>query len=203
MTNPELTEIVLLVDRSGSMLAIADDMVGAIRQLLTEQAALPGTCRASIYQFDTGPVETVCEGVPVGEVPDCQLVPRGMTALLDAACTVIDRVGSRLASVPDGERPGRIVFAIITDGHENASREFKREHLLSRVERQTSEYGWQFVYLGANQDAIAEARQYGIVSSMNYVADPSGVPMAAASLSSSIASYRSGATATVEVPQNA
>jgi hypothetical protein len=89
-------------------------------------------------------------------------VPRGTTALLDAIGRTIDELGARLAAMPAADRPGKVIFVIITDGLENASREYTREQVFQRIRHQSDVYGWEFVYLGAKQDAIAAGAQVGI-----------------------------------------
>ena len=108
-------------------------------------------------------------GKPIAEVPPLALEPRGATALLDAIGKTIHETGRRLAALPEAERPERVLFVVISDGQENASTEFSSERILAMTTHQASAYKWEFVYLGANQDAIAEAAKMGIRNAANYV----------------------------------
>jgi hypothetical protein len=156
------TEIVVLLDRSGSMTSIASAMKSGFDELVTAHKQNP-TTRFTLVQFDSGnPYERVYTACPVGEVPALVLEPRGLTPLLDTFCKAIDETGRRLADTPEADRPAKVLFVVITDGEENASRLHTRQDVKVRVEHQTSKYNWQFLYLGANQDAIAEAASFGI-----------------------------------------
>jgi len=157
----DLTDITLVVDRSGSMQSIRDDAQGGINQLLADQAAEPGEALITLVQFDTE-YEFVHRGVPAREVEPYTLVPRGSTALLDAVGRAINETGARLASLPEAERPGLVVFVVSTDGHENSSREFTKDQVRQMIEHQQSVYRWQFTFLGADADAFAEAGGLGI-----------------------------------------
>lgn len=157
----DLTDITLVVDRSGSMESIRTDAEGGVNALIADQAEQPGHALLTLVQFDTE-YEFVHRGVPIGQVPRYRLVPRGSTALLDAIGRAINETGARLAAMPEAERPGLVVFVVMTDGHENASREFSRTVIREMIERQQREYSWQFTFLGADADAFAEAGGMGI-----------------------------------------
>jgi hypothetical protein len=157
----DLTDITLVVDRSGSMEAVREDAEGGVNAFLREQAQQPGEALLTLVQFDTH-YEFVHQGVPVKDAPGYKLVPRGCTALLDAVGRAINETGDRLAKTAETDRPGLVVFVIVTDGHENASREFSKAKVKEMIDRQQSQYHWQFTFLGANQDAFAEAGGMGI-----------------------------------------
>lgn len=157
----DLTDITLVVDRSGSMQSIRDDAQGGIDALIADQAAQPGTALITLVQFDTE-YEIVHRGVPAGDVPPYQLVPRGSTALLDAVGRAINETGARLAAMPEAQRPGLVVFVVATDGHENSSRELTKAQIKQMIEHQQSVYQWQFTFLGADATAFAEAGGMGI-----------------------------------------
>lgn len=171
----DLTDITLVVDRSGSMHEIQSDAEGGINAFIADQAKEPGEVLLTLVQFDTE-YEFVHRGVPASEVPRYRLVPRGSTALLDAVGRAIHDTGDRLSKMPEPERPSLVIFVVMTDGLENSSKEFKKSHIKVMIERQQKEYDWQFTFLGANQDAFAEAADLGIGSagaadfSMNKVA---------------------------------
>lgn len=162
---PDLTDITLVLDRSGSMQDIRSDAQGGVNAFIQEQAAEPGEARLTLVQFDTE-YEFVHRGVPIGEVPPYELVPRGATALLDAVGRAINETGSRLGKMDEAERPGLVIFVIVTDGLENSSREFTLEKVREMIEHQQSVYSWQFTFLAANQDAFESGGRMGL--------DPSG-----------------------------
>ncbi len=157
----DLTDITLVVDRSGSMDAIKDDAQGGINEFIRGQAAESGKALLTLMQFDTE-YDLVHNGVNVADVPPYQLVPRGMTALLDAVGRAINETGARLAGMPEQDRPGLVVFVIVTDGAENSSKEFTRADIRKMIEHQQSEYSWQFTFLAADQDAFAAGGSMGI-----------------------------------------
>jgi hypothetical protein len=157
----DLTDITLVVDRSGSMLSIREDAEGGINSFVSGQAKQPGQASFTLVQFDTE-YEFVHRGVPISEVPAYQLVPRGSTALLDAVGRAINESGSRLAAMKEADRPGLVVFVVVTDGQENSSREFTKARIKEMIEHQQTHYNWQFTFLGANQDAFAEGGALGV-----------------------------------------
>lgn len=159
----DLTDITLVVDRSGSMGSIRNDAEGGINEFIRQQAVEPGEALLTLLQFDTE-YELVHSGVPVAEVPRYRLEPRGMTALLDAVGRAINETGQRLAAMSEAERPGLVIFVIVTDGAENSSQEFSRADIRQMIEHQQSKYSWQFTFLAANQDAFAAGGSLGIDS---------------------------------------
>jgi hypothetical protein len=158
---PDLTDITLVVDRSGSMQSIRHDAEGGVNAFVADQAKQPGEALLTLVQFDTE-YEFIHRGVPIGQVPSYQLEPRGSTALLDAVGRAILETGDRLAKMPEDDRPGLIVFVIVTDGEENSSKEFSKDKIKEMITHQQDMYHWQFTFLGANQDAFAEAGGLGI-----------------------------------------
>jgi hypothetical protein len=144
------------------MTSIQEATESGLREFVTQHRANPST-RLTVVQFDTtDPYDVVCLNAPITEVGPIALVPRGGTPLCDAWCKTIDKTGQRLAALPEADRPSKVIFVVITDGQENASRFQRRADVHQRVTRQTNDYKWEFVYLGANQDAIQEASYYGI-----------------------------------------
>jgi len=159
----DLTDITLVIDRSGSMQSIRDDAQGGINAFIGGQSQTPGDVLVTLVQFDTE-YEFLYRGVPVRDVPPYELVPRGSTALLDAVGRAINETGARLAKLPETQRPGLVVFVVMTDGQENSSREFTKAQIRKMIEHQQSVFNWQFTFLGANQDAFAEAGAIGIAA---------------------------------------
>ena len=130
----------------------------------------------TLVQFDTE-YEFIHKGVSIKQVPKYELQPRGWTALLDAVGRAISETGQRLAHIPDADRPGLVIFVVMTDGQENSSKEFTKAQIKEMIERQQNVYNWHFTFLGANQDAFAEAGGMGIHAAgvANYQADKVGV----------------------------
>ena len=156
-----LTDITMVIDRSGSMESIRTDAEGGINTFIDSQKTEPGEALLTLVQFDTE-YEFVHKGAAIGSVPKFKLVPRGSTALLDAVGRAINETGARLAAMEESQRPGLVVFVIVTDGAENSSKEFTREKIREMIEHQQSVYKWQFTFLAANQDAFAEGASMGI-----------------------------------------
>jgi hypothetical protein len=157
----DLTDITLVVDRSGSMQAIQADAQGGVNAFIEKQAHEPGEALLTLVQFDDQ-YQFVHKGLPIGDVPNYELVPRGMTALLDAVGRAINETGDRLAKMNEQDRPGLVVFVIMTDGLENSSCEFTKSQVKQMIEKQQDKFNWHFTFLGADQDAFAEARGLGI-----------------------------------------
>lgn len=192
MTNPDLTLIATLLDRSGSMSTIADDTAGGYKAFLARQAAEPGTLEVTLAQFDHE-YELVYGPTPVGEVPQFTLNPRGRTALLDAMGRFITDVGQELAQRQERDRPGTVIVVVMTDGKENASREWRVEQVRELVTRQQEQWNWTFLFLGANLDAVATAHSYGIArgQSITYEASRVGTYSVMDSLSRAATQTRS------------
>ena len=157
----DLTDITLVVDRSGSMSHIKKDAEGGINAFVRQQAMEQGNALLTLVQFDTE-YEFVHRGVDIRQVPRYNLHPRGMTALLDAVGRAIHETGSRLAKMNEADRPGLVVFVIMTDGLENSSVEFTKQKVKELIDHQQTVYNWQFIFLGADQDAFGEASRMGI-----------------------------------------
>jgi hypothetical protein len=180
MTNADLTHIYFLLDRSGSMQSILSDTIGGFDAFIAEQRATPGQCRVTLAQFDTE-YEVVYAGTDVADVPSLVLHPRGMTALHDAMGRLITDAGAGLAALPEEKRPGTVVVAIMTDGLENASREWTGDAIRHLVQQQSTTYNWQFLYMGADQDAVEVGSKLGVAAanSITYGRQNAAVAMAA------------------------
>ncbi len=200
MAKQGLTEIVCVLDRSGSMESVREDSIGGFNRFLKDQKAAPGEARMTVTIFDTV-YEIIHDGKPIAEVPDLThetYIPRGMTALLDAVGRTIDNVGARLKGLTEDERPEKVIFVILTDGQENASKEYTREKLLASINHQQEKYGWEFLYLGANQDAFAVARGIGIAVSGTQLYHADAVDLAYTSASEAVTRGRMGGKASFE-----
>lgn len=167
----DLTDITLIVDRSGSMSDCQSDAQGGINTFIKEQRQAEGDATLTLVQFDTE-YDFLHRGSPIQDVPEFQLVPRGMTALLDAVGRGINEAGERLDKLTEEDKPGCVVFVIVTDGHENSSKEFTRDKVRELIERQKSQYNWQFTFLGVDQRAFAEAVAMGIPAAAVATYDP-------------------------------
>lgn len=199
--NQELTDITIVLDRSGSMQSVANDTIGGFNRFLKDQREAPGHALITLHQFDDQ-FETVICAKSVKEAKELThetFVPRGSTALFDAMGRAINETGKRLARIPAHKRPAKAVFVVITDGFENASKEFTKEKVRGMIEHQRSKYAWEFVFLGANQDAVMTGVSFGFVAdnSMTYANNAAGVNAVFACTSANLVSMRSGASATM------
>lgn len=157
--NPDLTEIWMILDRSGSMESIHSGTVEAVNAFVHDQRKEEGEARFTLRQFDNE-VATVYDRIPLAEVPHMKLddfQPRNTTALLDAVGRAILDLGRILNHTPEAERPGTVVFTILTDGMENASREFTGQQVADMIQHQKTRYNWEFLFLGADIDVNAVA----------------------------------------------
>lgn len=195
MPDANLTEIVCVLDRSGSMAAVVDDAIGGFNTMLADQQAMKdGEARMTIVLFDHE-YAVVVENAPVAKVKplNCtSFAPRGSTALLDAVGRTIDDTGKRLAALPDEKRPGKLLFVILTDGHENCSSQYTHERVAGMIKHQTEQYQWTFMYLSAELNAFDHARNLNIGTSVRYTASSKGTRSSYGLISSSARQYRSG-----------
>lgn len=209
------TDITVLLDRSASMLSIKEAMESAFDEFVLGHQAIEET-RLTLYTFDEPAefqymnvtrgqanfdyfktriaYERVYSALPIKNVPKLELVPRGNTPLIDALCGVIDETGRRFATMDAAERPSRVLFVVITDGQENASKTFKREDAFERITTQTNVWKWQFLYLGANKVRMPSGKRHGIAApfAMNYVANEQGTQDMMRSVTTSSLRYASG-----------
>ena len=160
MTDPNYTAMLIILDRSGSMSDIRDDMVGGLEQLLATQAAEPGLLTVDIVTIDDQIELTHSFAQP--EDVKIELIPRGSTALYDAVGRSLNGLGEALAKLTEHARPGTVLVTIVTDGMENASSEYTPDVIAKLITRQRDTYNWDISFLGANQDAILEVRKIGI-----------------------------------------
>ncbi|WP_174566816.1 vWA domain-containing protein [Nocardia crassostreae] len=176
MTNPDLTLIAVLLDRSGSMQSIKSDTEGGFNAYMEQQREVPKQIEVTLAQFDTD-YQVVYANRPLAEVPPLQLEPRGMTALYDAVGKLVTEVGAELAARPDHRRPGTVIVVVLTDGHENSSKEWSHAAVKSLITQQQDVWKWNFLFLGANMDAVAIGTEMGFSprQSITYAAAPQGV----------------------------
>lgn len=186
-------EIVVILDRSGSMQSIVDDAIGGFNTFVEEQKKVEGEATLTLVQFDDR-YETVFDNIPLSEVPELTretFVPRGMTALNDAIGRTINTVSAR-HTCPECKKNTKTIYAILTDGGENCSREFSTEKTNSMIAHARDEHGCEFIFLAANQDAFATGALYGFKKSdtFNFTADAEGTQVAYRQMSVNTTSYR-------------
>jgi len=175
--NQDLTEIVFILDRSGSMSGLENDTIGGFNGFVNNQATLGKTCLTTVLFDDK--YEILHNGIDAGgvEITREEYFTRGNTALLDAIGKTIEDVGKRLSKTPEDQRPGKVIFVITTDGLENASRKFSYGEVKKMITHQTENYKWEFIFMGANIDAVAEGGRLGICAerSLSWTASEVGV----------------------------
>lgn len=190
MTDSNYTHLLVVVDRSGSMASVAQDMIGGINEFFSEQSKLDGKCLVDYVQFDDE-YELVFEDVAVSEAK-AQLSPRGFTALLDAVGRAATYLGKKLADKTEGDRPGTVLVLVVTDGYENASHEWTAESVRALIKKQEDEYNWQFTFLGANMDAVAVGASFGFNSDHSLTYDTGNTQVAFAAASAHVTRSRLG-----------
>jgi hypothetical protein len=162
--NPNLTEIAYILDRSGSMQPMQEPAVAAFNAFVKAQLDVPGDARLTLIQFDDAyevPI-AACPVQDVRQLTAATYTPRGSTALLDAIGRTVKDIDRRVSALPDTEKPGKVILAIFTDGEENASHEYTPKHISDLIRLYRDEKGWEFLFLAANQDAIATAATMSI-----------------------------------------
>ena len=191
------SEVVFILDRSGSMANLIDDTIGGYNHLLLEQQREPGEVRVTTVTFSDS-YQMLHDRVRLIEVPPMstgEYAVGGMTALLDAIGRTISHIINVQRYSRPEERAGRVLFVIITDGHENASQEYRFPDIKAMIETQKERFGWEFLFLGANIDAIGTAAQLGIAPdrAVNYHADSRGTGLCYEAVSQTMFSVRAAA----------
>jgi len=175
--NQNLTEIVFILDRSGSMEGLEKDTIGGFNGFVKKQAKA-GSTNLTTVLFDDR-YEIIHNGVDAGKaiLTDKEYYTRGSTALLDAIGKTITNVGNRLNETPEALRPGKVIFVITTDGLENASQEFSYNEIKKMITHQTEKYNWEFIFMGANIDVAIEGEKLGIAHdrAVSYAASATGM----------------------------
>ena len=189
-----LTELVFILDRSGSMGGMESDTIGGFNSMLTKQQAEPGECRITTVLFDNQ-YEVLHDRIDikaVSPITDKEYYVRGNTALLDAVGRTINKIGGVQKNTAEDYRADKVLFVITTDGMENASREFDYNKIKSMIERQKNKYGWEFIFLGANIDAVEVANRFGVARNraQNFHNDGEGIALNYAVVSETVASFR-------------
>lgn len=190
MTNPDYTALLFIIDRSGSMYSIKDDMEGGINGVLEAQKALPGEVTVDVAYFDYE--LTYDDRFLSLDSASIEIKPRGSTALHDAIVASTTTFGDALSQLPEEDRPGNVLVIVVTDGHENASREATIADVKKIITTQQDTYGWEFLFLGANQDAMETGASFGLSkgSTMTYAATRGGTVDASNFIGATITSAR-------------
>lgn len=189
-----LTEVVFILDRSGSMGGLEADTIGGFNSMMDRQKKEEGEAYVSTVLFDDQ-CEVLYDRVPIDQVPkmtDKDYYVRGCTALLDALGEAIHHIGNVHKYAREEDRPEKTLFVITTDGCENASRHYNYDKVKKMVKRQQEKYGWEFIFIGANIDSISEAAKFGIRKerAVNYMADETGTASVFASVGKAVCAMR-------------
>lgn len=192
-----LTELVFILDRSGSMAGLEKDTIGGFNAMIEKQRKEPGEALISTVLFDNE-TEVIHDRIPLDKVPaltEKEYYVRGCTALLDAVGGAIHHIGNVHKYAREEDIPERALFVITTDGMENASRRYAYDRVKAMVQRQQEKYGWEFLFLGANIDAAREAGRFGIRAdcAAGYHADSLGIDAVYESVCEAVCQVRSSA----------
>lgn len=197
----DLTELVFVLDKSGSMRSLTSETIKNFNQLIEDQKKDSKDCRVSLLLFDNQR-DLVYQNVTLNEVPELTAERysqngMGYTALLDSLGGMVYEVGRRLYNTPEHDRPEQVIFVVMTDGLENASRDYTKDQVAKMVKIQQDKYNWKFMFLGANFDAFNEAQQLGFMpgSSTSYKASTVGTQAAYIDISHNVRKMRATASA--------
>lgn len=191
----ELTELVFILDRSGSMAGLEADTIGGYNAMLQKQKKEEGEANVTTVLFDDK-IEMLHKRTSLQEmnqITEKEYYVRGCTALLDAIGQTIHYMENVQKYAKDEQRAGKVLFVITTDGYENSSKEYTYDKVKKMIENQKEQFHWEFLFLGANIDAIGTARQFGIdeTYATNYIADPKGTQLNYQAVSEAISFCRS------------
>lgn len=197
--NNNLTELIMILDMSGSMFALREDTIGGYNSLIEQQKKEKGEAVVTTVLFDHEYIllhdrKNIKE---VSALTNDDYSPRGSTAMLDAIGRTLVSVGHKLAELPEEERPGKVMVTIITDGYENASREYSWETIKKMIEEQRSKYSWVFTFIGADIDNMQVSNSLGIDPrfSKKYTKSMAGTASVYNSVSKSMAKMRNSVDA--------
>ncbi|MGI6561278.1 MAG: vWA domain-containing protein [Clostridia bacterium] len=193
-----LTELVFILDKSGSMSGLESDTIGGYNSMLIKQKAIEGDCRITTVLFNHG-YELLHDRIDikaVSPITENEYTVGGSTALLDAIGFTIEKIGNVQKHTAEDYRAEKVLFVIITDGQENSSREYSIEKIKALIERQKERFGWEFIFLGANMDAVQTAGNFGISSdrALDYLADSEGTTLNFKVMESTITTFREKGT---------
>ncbi len=194
--NQNLTELVFILDRSGSMGGLESDTVGGFNAMLLKQKETGGQVNVTTVLFDDV-AELLHDRIPlagVAPLTEKEYFVRGSTALLDAVGGTIHKLANVQKNTSEDQRAGKVIVVITTDGMENASREYSYKRVQRMITKETEKYGWEFIFLGANLDAVGEAGRLGIKASRaaRFVNDGEGIRRNYAAVSAMVCEVREG-----------
>jgi uncharacterized protein YegL len=189
-----LTELVFILDRSGSMSGLEKDTIGGFNAMLEKQKAVDGECLITTVLFDNR-YELLHDRIDiraVSPISEKEYSVGGSTALLDAIGKTVDKISNAQRHTADRYRAENVMFVIITDGEENSSHAYSSDKVKALIGRQKEKYGWEFIFLGANTDAVETAGRFGIAPdrAQNYHADHAGVELNFRVMSEAVSAYR-------------
>ena len=188
------TELVFVLDKSGSMAGLESDTIGGFNAMLEKQKAVAGECRITTVLFDHR-CQLLHDRIDIRAVSpmtEREYFVGGSTALLDAVGTAVHKLEAVRESTAEAYRAEKVVFVIITDGAENASREYSAPQVRAMIQRERAEHGWEFIFLGANIDAVETAERFGIAPdrAADYVPDEAGTALNFQAMSKAVAAFR-------------
>ena len=191
-----MTELVFILDRSGSMSGLEQDTIGGFNSMIAKQRRESGEALVSTILFD-GVSEVIHDRLPLEKVPQLterEYYARGNTALLDAVGQAIHHIGNVHKYAREEDRPEKTLFVITTDGMENASRRYHYERVREMICERQEKYGWEFLFLGANINAAAEAKRFGIHEdhAADYHCDSKGTALNFAAVADAVCGVRAG-----------
>lgn len=189
-----LTELIFIIDRSGSMGGLEGDTIGGFNAMLKEQQAVEGEAFVTTVLFDDQ-YELLHDRInikAISPLTEKDYTVRGNTALLDAVGKTIHKIRRVQKSTAEDYRAEKVLFVIITDGAENASRKYTAEQVKALIQHQREKHGWEFIFIGANMDAVVEADRIGIAAdkARNYIADPIGTSTVYSDISKMSTAFR-------------
>lgn len=189
-----LTELVFILDRSGSMSGLEKDTIGGYNSMLEQQRKVDGECVITTVLFDNC-YELLHDRIDiraVAPITEKEYFVGGSTALLDAIGKTIHKIDTAQKNTSDAYRAEKVMFVIITDGYENSSREYSSQKVKSMIEHKKEKYGWEFIFLGANIDAVETAGRFGINAdrAVDYVPDGEGTELNFRMMSQTVATFR-------------
>ena len=193
-----ITELVFIIDRSGSMAGLESDTIGGFNSMIEKQKRQDGVCYVSTVLFDDES-EVLHDRIKLADIPkmtEDDYCVRGCTALIDALGGAIHHIGNIHKYARNEDVPEHTMFVVITDGQENASRRYTSEQVKKMIERQKEKYGWEFLFIGANIDAVETAKTYGISKdrAVNYNADEKGTQVLYETVAKAVCEVRANAS---------
>lgn len=193
-----LTELVFILDKSGSMSGLESDTIGGYNSMLKKQQSIEGECHITTVLFDNY-YELLHDRIDIKAVSlitEKEYQVGGSTALLDAIGNTIHKIGNAQKHTAENYRAEKVMLVIITDGEENSSREYSAEKVKAQIERQKTKFGWEFIFLGANIDAVLTAGRFGIAPdrAIDYLADSEGTELNFKVMASAVATFREAGT---------